>query len=148
MSAGFIGRIGRDTSRTMIVLGPALLTLGLAMLVFWHALPLAVSAIALASLGGGFGISYGFITEHVIGLAVETERDVTAGAIPTLESTCGAFGAAISGLLGNIAGFGAESAADIPAAVPITVYGVSAALSLLALAAAFRFRRLVIAAGR
>jgi MFS family permease len=147
VAAILIGRVGRGTSRNMIVLGPPLLTLGLAMLVFWHDLPLAVSAIALASLGIGFGISYGFITEHVIGLAVETERDVTAGAIPTLESTCGAFGAAISGLLGNVAGFGAEGAADIPAAVPITVYGASAALSLLALAAAFRFRRLVIAAG-
>ena len=56
------------TGRNMIVLGPALLTLGLAVLVFWHDLPLAVSAIALASLGIGFGISYGFITEHVIGL--------------------------------------------------------------------------------
>ncbi len=148
VAAILIGRVSSGTSRNMIVLGPALLTLGLAMLVFWHDLPLAVSAIALASLGIGFGISYGFTTEHVIGLAAETERDVTAGAIPTLESTCGAFGAAISGLLGNIAGFGAEGAADIPAAVPITVYGVSAALSLLALAAAFRFRRLVVAAGR
>jgi hypothetical protein len=32
--------------------------------------------------------------------------------------------------------------------VPITVYGASAAVSLLALAGAFRFRRLVISAGR
>jgi MFS family permease len=147
-AAIFIGRVGRRTSRTMLLLGPALLTLGLVMLVSWHELPLAVSALALISLGTGFGVSYGFFTEHVIGLAAESERDVTAGAIPTFESICGAVGAAISGLLGNAAGFGAEGAADIPAAVPVTVYGASAAVSLLVLAAAFRFRRMVIAAGR
>jgi MFS family permease len=143
-----IGRVGKTTSRRMLVLGPALLTLGLALLIFWHALPLAVSAVALVGLGVGFGVSYGFITEHVIALAVARERDVTAGAIPTFESICGAVGAALSGLLGNVAGFGATGAADIPAAVPVTVYGVSAAVSLLALAAAVRFRRMVVAAGR
>jgi MFS family permease len=148
VAAIFIGRVGRETSKTMLLLGPALLTLGLAMLVFWHELPLAASALALVSLGTGFGVSYGFFTEHVIGLAAESERDVTAGAIPTFESICGALGAAISGLLGNAAGFGAEGAADIPAAVPITVYGASAAVSLLVLGAAVRFRRMVIAAGR
>src|SRR5579885_697902 len=148
VSAIFIGRAGKRLSRLVLVLGPALLTLGLAMLVFWHALPLAASALALIALGTGFGISYGFITEHVIGLAAESERDVTAGAIPTLESICAAIGAAASGLLGNAAGFAAEGAADIPAAVPIIVFGASAAASLLALAGAVRFRRLVVAAGR
>jgi MFS family permease len=147
-AAILIGRVGQRTSRAMLILGPALLTLGLVMLVFWHELPLAVSALALVSLGTGFGVSYGFFTEHVIGLAVASERDVTAGAIPTFESICGALGAAISGLLGNAAGFGAEGAADIPPAVPVTVYGTSAAVSLLVLGAAFRFRRMVIAAGR
>ena len=147
-AAILIGRVGPQTSKAMLLLGPALLSFGLAMLVFWHDLPLAVSAIALVSLGVGFGVSYGFFTEHVIGLAVESERDVTAGAIPTFESICGALGAAISGLLGNAAGFGAEGAADIPAAVPMTVFGTSAAVSLLVLGAAFRFRRMVIAAGR
>jgi MFS family permease len=148
VAAIFIGRVGRETSKAMLLLGPALLSLGLAMLIFWHELPLAASALALISLGTGFGVSYGFFTEHVIGLAAESERDVTAGAIPTFESICGALGAAISGLLGNAAGFGAEGAADIPAAVPVTVYGASAAVSLLVLGAAVRFRRMVIAAGR
>ena len=148
MAAIFIGRVGRRVSGAMLILGPLLLTLGLALLTFWDALPLAVSAIGLVSVGSGFGISYGFFTEHVIGMAAERERDVTAGAIPTLESICGALGAAISGLLGNAAGFAGSGAADIPASVPITVFGTSAAVSLLVLAAAVRFRRLVIAAGR
>ena len=148
MAAIFIGRVGRRVSRAMLILGPLLLTLGLALLAFWDALPLAVSAIGLVSVGSGFGISYGFFTEHVIGMAAERERDVTAGAIPTLESICGALGAAISGLLGNAAGFAGSGAADIPASVPITVFGTSAAVSLLVLAAAVRFRRLVIAAGQ
>jgi MFS family permease len=148
MAAIFIGRIGREASRSMLVLGPALLTIGLAALVLWTALPLAANALALIAIGAGFGVSYGFVTEHVIGLAAKEDRDVTAGAIPTLESISGALGAAISGLLGNAAGFAATSPSDIPAAVPITVFGASAAVSVLALACALRFRRLVIAAGR
>lgn len=148
VAAIFIGRVDARISRSMLILGPVLLTLGLALLVLWHQLPLAVSALALISIGTGFGISYGFFTEHVIGMADPSDRDVTAGAIPTLESICGALGAAISGLLGNAAGFAEAGAADIPASVPVTVFGASALASLLALGAAIRFRRLVIAAGR
>ena len=148
LSAIYISRFGRGSAGPMLILGPALLTLGLAALMFWNFMPLYVSAFALIALGTGFGLSYTFFTEYVIGLSPQGERDVTAGAIPTLENTCAAIGAALAGLLGNLAGFGASGAADIPEAVPVTVFGVSAALSLLALAAAVRFRRLVIAAGR
>ncbi len=142
-TAIYISRYEKSVGRPMLIVGPALLTLGLAGLMFWHALPLYISAFALVSLGSGFGLSYTFFTEYVIGLAREGERDVTAGAIPTLENTCAAIGAALAGLLGNLAGFGATGATDIPAAVPMTVFGVSAALSLFTFLCALRFYRLV-----
>ena len=142
-TAIYISRYEKSVGRPMLIVGPALLTLGLAGLMFWHALPLYISAFALISLGSGFGLSYTFFTEYVIGLAREGERDVTAGAIPTLENTCAAIGAALAGLLGNLAGFGATGALDIPAAVPMTVFGVSAAISLFTFSCALRFYRLV-----
>jgi MFS family permease len=143
LSAIYISRYDKSTCRPMLILGPGLLTLGLAALMFWNAMPLYVSAFALIALGSGFGLSYTFFTEYVIGLAPDNERDVTAGAIPTLENTCSAIGAALAGLLGNLAGFGATGATDIPVAVPVTVFGVSAAISLFTFFCALRFYRLI-----
>jgi MFS family permease len=143
MSAIYISRFDKSAVRPMLILGPALLTCGLAVLMLWHALPLYLSAFALVSIGSGFGLSYTFFTEHVIGLSSDGERDVTAGAVPTLENICAAMGTALAGLLGNIAGFGSAGAADIPARVPVTVFGVSAAVSLFTFFCALRFYRLV-----
>ena len=143
MTAIYISRIEKTAARFMLIAGPGLLTLGLAALIFWHDMPLYVSAFALIAVGSGFGLSYSFFTEYVIGLSPETERDVTAGAVPTLENICSAMGTALAGLLGNAAGFGATSAADIPQRVPMIVFGVSAAVSLFTFFCALRFYRLV-----
>jgi MFS family permease len=142
-----ISRIDKSVGRSLLIVGPALLTFGLAALAFWNSLPLALSALALVAVGSGFGLSYSFFTEHVIGLARPGERDVTAGAVPTLENICAAMGTALAGLLGNAAGFGGTGAADIPALVPMIVFGVSAAVSLVAFCAALRFYRLVAVSG-
>jgi MFS family permease len=138
-----ISRFDKRKGRSMLILGPLLLTLGLALLVFWSSLPLAAGALALFMLGSGFGLSYSFITEYVIALAAEGERDVTAGAVPTLENVLAAMGAAAAGLLGNAAGFAGSAADDIPPSVPIVVFGVCTAVSAVALACAIRFYRLV-----
>jgi MFS family permease len=114
-----ISRIDKSVGRSLLIVGPALLTLGLAALAFWSSLPLALSALAL----------------------------VAAGALPTLENICAAMGTAVAGLLGNLAGFGGTGAADIPALVPMIVFGVSAAVSLVAFGGALRFYRLVAVTG-
>lgn len=145
VSAIWVSRAGQGMSRVMLVVGPVFLAAGLSVLTFWHDLPLAVSGLALAVIGAGFGLSYGFYTENVIATAEPEERDVTSGAIPTLESVCAAIGAALAGLLGNAAGFGGFGATDIPAAVPLTVFGVSAVGAILIVGCALRFRRLVTA---
>lgn len=132
---------GGSFGRAMLLTGPACLLAGFAALFFWQHLPLPLSGLALAVIGAGFGLSYAFFTEQIIAHAPEEERDLTAGAIPTLESTCAAFGAAIAGLLGNVAGFGGFGAHDIPPAVPMTVFGSSALGSALILFCAWRFWR-------
>lgn len=143
ISAIYISRYQRNAGRPMLIAGPALLTLGLASLMAWHAMPLYLAAFSLIAIGSGFGLSYTFFTEYVITLAADGERDVTAGAIPTLEYICAATGAALAGLLGNLAGFGAAGAADIPATVPLTVFGVSASVALITFFCGLRFYRLV-----
>jgi hypothetical protein len=142
-SAICVSRIGQHLGRAMLIVGPACLAIGLTVLAFWHNLPLAVGGLALAVIGCGFGLSYGFYTENIIAAATPAERDITSGAIPTLESICAAIGAALAGLLGNAAGFGGFGATDIPASVPITVFGVSALVAFGIFACALRFRRLV-----
>jgi MFS family permease len=146
-TAILVARIGKTCGPAMLVTGPTLLAAGLGLLIFWHALPLLLAAIGLLAIGSGFGVSYGFLTEYIIGLAPPEERDVTSGTIPVVESTCAAIGTAIAGLLGNAAGFGRHGPADIPALVPMTVYGASAAAALVIVACAWHFRRLAIAAG-
>ncbi len=143
VAAIFASRIGKTVGQNMLIVGPACLSVGLVMLIFWHDLPLPIGGVALAIIGTGFGLSYGFFTENIIAAAAPEERDVTSGAIPTFESICAAICAALAGLLGNAAGFGGFGAADIPAAVPMTVFGVSALGSLYILVCAFRFWRLV-----
>lgn len=134
---------GRRFGHLMLLVGPTCLLTGFSILVLWQHLPLVISGFALAIIGSGFGLSYAFFTEHIIAQAPSDERDVTAGAIPTLESICAAFGAAIAGLLGNVAGFGGFGASDIPVAVPMTVFGFSAMGSLCILFCAYRFWALV-----
>jgi predicted MFS family arabinose efflux permease len=138
-----VSRFDKRRCRPLLILGPLSLTVGLAMLICWSSLPLWISAIALFLVGSGFGISYSFFTEYAIALAAEGERDVTAGAVPTLENTSAAIGAALGGLLGNTAGFAGSGATDIPWSVPFVVYGAGTAVALIALACAVRFYRLV-----
>ena len=143
ISAMFASRFAKAQGRHMLVVGPACLTTGLTVLIFWPHLSLLAAGVALAVIGIGFGLSYGFFMEFTIAAASEGERDVTSGAIPTFESICAAVGAALVGLLGNAAGFGGLGVRDIPPAVPAAVFGVSALCSLFILGCAIRFWRLV-----
>src|SRR5258706_3786312 len=47
MTSLYISRIDKIVGRSMLIVGPGLLTLGLAALMFWHAMPLYISAFAL-----------------------------------------------------------------------------------------------------
>jgi Na+/melibiose symporter-like transporter len=143
ITAMIASRFPKPRGRHMLVVGPACLTLGLGLLVFWPQLSLVTGGLALVVIGAGFGLSYAFLMEFTIAAASAEERDVTSGAIPTLESICAAFGAALMGLLGNAAGFGGFGASDIPPAVAQTVFGAGTAIALFTLDCAIVFWRLV-----
>jgi MFS family permease len=140
-SAFAIRNLASRRTNLWILLGPLLLALGLGVLACWMLVPLALSGIGLIVLGSGFGTSYGFYNERIVGNAEPDDRDLTAGAIPTLESIGASFGAAMAGLLANLIGFGFGSHL-VPMALPPLVFGFSAALALLAFLGAVRFARL------
>jgi hypothetical protein len=142
-SAILVARVTGPWVEGLIVAGPALLVLGLAMLAIAFAgggLP--AIGIALAAIGLGFGFSYTFLTQRILANVVEGEGDVTAGALPTLEAAGAAFGAALAGLIGNLAGIVEFGSPDAMRGGAGWVMGVSAAISALALCGAVALVRL------
>jgi len=68
---------------------------------------LAAIAAAAALLGGGFGLSYAFLGQRVIGSFTDEERTRGSAAIGTVRNAGGALGAALAGIAANGAGFAA-----------------------------------------
>jgi MFS family permease len=125
--------------RTLIRTGPALVALGmigtLAALRL-DLLPLLI--LAQISVGSGFGATWGFLSQTVMVAASEEERDRASALLPTIQNAGFAIGAALAGLVANLAGF---AAATTPAAAirSVTlVFGVAAVVATLAFLAAIR----------
>ncbi len=142
-SAVLVARLGGPLVDACIVAGPALQILGLAGLAAAFATGgLVVIGLALTVIGTGFGLSYTFITHRILGNVEAGEGDVTAGALPTLEAAGAAYGAALAGLIGNLAGiidFGSPEAMRAAAA---WLMGLSALLAALSFAGAVGLVRL------
>lgn len=144
-SAGalLVARLRGPPVEACIVAGPALQVLGLAALAAAFAAGgLLVIGVALTVIGIGFGLSYTFLTQRILGNVEQGEGDVTAGALPTLEAAGAAFGAALAGLIGNLAGivdFGSPEGVRGAAA---WLMGLSALMACLPLAGAARLVRL------
>jgi hypothetical protein len=138
-----VARVTGPMVEVCILAGPALQALGLALLaIAFAAGGLVTIGVALAAIGLGFGFSYTFVTQRVLGNVDHGEGDVTAGALPTLEAAGAAYGAALAGLIGNLAGiveFGSLASMRNGAA---WVMGLSAMLAALPLIGAVLLVRL------
>ena len=122
---------------TFIASGPVLLVAGLATIVAGLISDHAVVALAgQIAIGAGFGIAWAFLSQAVMEDAREGERDRASGALPTLQSAGYAVGAALAGLVANAAGYTVTDTEAVRSAA-VTVFGVSAAIGLLAVAAGF-----------
>lgn len=125
--------------RPILVAGPALMLSGLCGLAvvlpggpFWL-IPLLVFC-----LGGGIGMGWAFICGRILSHAEDGEGDVAAASIPTTQMFGFSFGAALSGLIANAAGF-AEGLTPITAATAASwLFLGFAAAAAAALAAALR----------
>lgn len=122
----------------LIRLGPTLLVTGLATIVFgfFVDMPLVVM-LGQISIGTGFGVSWGFLSQSVMESARSGERDRASALLPTLQSVGYAIGAALAGLVANAVGY---PEATTPAALrdaTIVVFAVSTVIGVGAFVAGF-----------
>ena len=80
-----------------------------------------VIVLAAAMQGGGFGLCWAFITRRTIAAAQETDRERTAGALPTVQMLGYAIGAAAAGIVANGLGFASVGDNEVPLAIAETV---------------------------
>ncbi|MDE3080371.1 MAG: MFS transporter [Paracoccaceae bacterium] len=92
--------------RALIAAGMIVVALGLVLMVW--AMPSGsvwLVALAMAAMGGGFGLSWTFILRRSTGLAEGDEVQRISGAIPVLQRLGYALGAAAIGIVANASGF-------------------------------------------
>jgi len=122
-----------------ILAGPTSLALGLAGLSFTMAeSPLPVIALAMVLVGCGFGVSYAFLTQRIMGTAEPGEEDATIASMSTLFTMGGAISAAVSGLIGNGIGLAGPLTSGVIGQASLVLFGGGALLAILALVCAWR----------
>ena len=110
------------SEENLIRWGSAIVITGVA--VFAWAVPagwVIVIVLAAAMQGGGFGLCWAFITRRTIAAAQETDRERTAGALPTVQMLGYAIGAAAAGIVANGLGFASVGDNEVPLAIAETV---------------------------
>lgn len=96
----------QDVRNRLIWIGPLLLTAGHGALIlavgtdmFWLIFPGQIA------IGAGFGICWGTLSQLMMDVSSDAERDKTSALLPTLQSAGYAIGAAFFGLIANVRGF-------------------------------------------
>jgi len=126
----------------LIVLGPAAILAGATGLTLLMAGPSLIAiAIAGALLGAGYGLSYSFISQRVIGSFGEAERTRGSSAIGAVRNAGGALGAALAGIAANAADFGHGIGEANLTSIAWGAFGVMIPFALVGLVAAMRMAR-------
>ncbi len=102
---------------------------------------LVAIGVAGALLGAGYGVSYAFISQQVIGAFDEADRARGSSAIGAVRNAGGAVGASLAALAANASGFGAGLNEANVGAVAAGAFGIGIPFALLGLAAALRLVR-------
>lgn len=129
----------KETRKTLIRLGPAMIGIGLLLVLAGLQMDQVVVVIAgQLVIGSGFGTCNGYLNLTMMEAATDAERDRTSALMPTTQSAGNAIGAALAGVAANAAGMAvAVSGAEVKLAV-LPVYVLGAAMAALAFAAAWR----------
>jgi MFS family permease len=130
---------GRSRPGLYIRAGSSLIVLGVGLLAATtpRASLIAAAACALV-MGSGFGLIWAFVASRVIASAPEREQVIASSANPTAQMIGTAVGAAASGVIANLLGFGQGITPARAAAGGFWLFAAFAPLSLLACAAAWR----------
>jgi cyanate permease len=133
---------GETWRRRLIVIGPVCTLVGVTgVTLLMDSGSLVAVAISGALLGAGFGLSYSFIGQRVMGSFGEAERTRGSAAIGSVRNAGGALGAALAGIAANAAGFGDGLSRDNFTLVAWAAFGISIPFAAAGLAAAIRLAR-------
>ena len=137
LSAGLHG--GRE--RVAVIAGPICLMIGSVGLAVLTAFGAHVAWVLICAplVGVGMGIFHIHMTVRAMGAAREGEESITASSLPTIRALGMAFGAAIAGAIGNVAGLQVLATPETVRAAVTWVYLVNALPLILAAAVAARF---------
>lgn len=139
----------RSARHRLLLGGPVLLAVGLAGLTvasasgaLWLVLPAQIVS------GAGFGVSWGTLSQLMMELSDDAERDRTSAMLPTLQSAGYAIGAAFFGVVANSMGF-AESVPDaVLRAAMLAVFGGASLIAVVSIFFGLRMASLARAQGR
>ena len=137
-----VASAGEAWRSRLIVAGPASILVGVTgITLLMDGGSLAAVAVAGAFLGAGFGLSYSFIGQRVIGSFDDATRARGSAAIGAVRNAGGALGAALAGIAANAAGFGAGLSADNFTLVAWGAFGSGIPFALAGLVGALRLAR-------
>jgi len=114
-------------SSILLAAGAALAAIGVA------TQQLALMIAAQVTMGAGMGLNWGPLCQLLMNRAPDSDRDRTSAMLPTLQTAGYALGAAVFGLVANLAGFGDTADLDGARTGMIAAY---AGATLVAIAAA------------
>jgi MFS family permease len=122
-----------DWPRRLIRWGALLVFIGLSSCALaFDGLPLIIVVAASGLIGVGFGLSYAFITQGILGDLADDERAIGGAGIATVRLTGAASGSAMAAAVANLAGF--AHGFSVPAAQAAGGWVFAAALPIAALA--------------
>ncbi|MBN9242996.1 MAG: MFS transporter [Mesorhizobium sp.] len=136
-----VAAVTPQRERLVIVAGAVMIAAGSAG--FAWSVPLgSIPLILLCALlqGGGFGITWPFLTRIIVAAAPAEEQTIASAAVPTMQRIGYAVGAALAGIIANASGFSAglnrDAAAGVAhflflAFIPLALLGVTAALWIM-----------------
>jgi len=132
------GLTGRWPGR-LIRLGAAAILTGLALCAWlFNDSHLALLVLAVGLVGTGFGLSWAFISQRILGELDGDERAIGGAGIATVRLTGAAAGSAMAAAVANLAGF--ASGFSLPAARLAGVWVFAAALPVAGLACLIAWR--------
>jgi hypothetical protein len=131
-----------DWPNRLIRLGTLIVLVGLSACAFvFDDQPLGLVVAAAGLIGGGFGLSYAFITQGILGDLTEDERAIGGAGIATVRLTGAASGSAIAAAVANLVGF-AHGFSIIPArAAGFWVFAAALPIAALACLSAWQMSR-------